>query len=437
MCMDDKLKLSHYNLVIDESAEEVQIWNTKRGSIVRLEKNVYDELKKGCFDGAVSQYIDSLVKEGIVVPKDLNEQQEIIFCARQRQYSTGRESLGFVVAPTLACNFSCPYCFEHGINRGGCMSEEVQRQFAEFLKNKIKDNARVKNVRITWFGGEPLLAYDKVIVPLQNAIIRLCDEAGVNVSFSIITNGYYLTEEKFDFLFKNGHTKFVQITLDGSESEYVKRKGTTAEAYHKVVDNILNLSDYLYKASLSVKINVRLNADNANYENIKALVLNLKKDGRFHSNINFALERLREYGSCQALNDYCTTDEFENLKYDFDNFIGKSFKFPEPKTVFCGQHCMNVFCVGVNGELYKCEHDLGIPEHVVGNIKSGLTYNEYFLGFMDQPLPDKCLSCQILPVCMGGCPHRRFTNGGSAECDFTIKNLVKSVKKFISEKEEK
>lgn len=432
---DKGVKLSIYNLIVDESATELNIWNTKRGSIVKLEKHIYDKLAQGCFNGEVAQYIDTLLKEGIVVPQNLNEQQEIIFRARQRQYSTGRDSLGFVVAPTLACNFCCPYCFEHGIDRKGTMSSAVQEEFVECLRNKINDNLQIKNVRITWFGGEPLLAFDKVIVPLQRALIELCSKQERNIHFSIITNGYYLTEEKYDFLFKEGRTKFVQITLDGSEKEYVKRKGTKPEAFYKVVNNILNLSEYLHNNSLGVKLNIRLNADNANYANIKDLILNLKKDERFHDNINFSLERLREYDQCQSLTDYCTTDEFENLKYDFEDFIGQSFKFPEPKTVFCGQHCMNVFCIGPNGEVYKCEHDLGIPEHIIGNIKTGLSFNKYFLEFMDQPLPQKCLSCSILPVCMGGCPHRRFSNDGDVECDFTVANLIKSVKRFILKKE--
>ena len=96
---------------------------------------------------------------------------------------------------------------------------------------------------------------------------------------------------------------------------------------------------------------------------------------------------------------------------------------------------MNVFCVGINGELYKCEHDIGIQKHAVGNIRNGLTYNKYFLDFMDLPLPKKCLNCKILPVCMGGCPHRRLMNNNNTECDFTINNLIKVVKHFISEKE--
>lgn len=76
---NNALKLSYYNLVVDETATELYIWNTKRGSIVKLEKQIYEKVTQGCFNGKVIQYIDALTKEGIVVPKDLDEQQEIIF----------------------------------------------------------------------------------------------------------------------------------------------------------------------------------------------------------------------------------------------------------------------------------------------------------------------------------------------------------------------
>ena len=437
MGADNKYKSSYYNLVINESETTVHIWNVKHGSVIELETPLYEELKQNRLNSGVLKYRDALIKEGIIVPESLDEQQEIIFSARQRQYSIGRDSFGLVLAPTLNCNYHCPYCFERGVERDGYMSDEVQQTLIRALSEKLEGNTKIKRARITWFGGEPLLAYDKVIVPLQKSIIELCKKLGIQTAFSIITNGYYLTSEKYDFLFKDCNTKFVQITLDGSENDYAKRKATAVESFRRVVENVLDLSEYVHKNKLDVNLNIRLNADNTNYPNIKELVIKLKIEKRFQDNINFSLERLREYGPCQSLNNYCSTEEFENLKFDFDDFVGKPLKFFEPKPVFCGQHCMNVFCIGVNGEIYKCEHDFGVPEHAIGNIKYGLSYNRYFSEFMDQPLPEKCMTCQILPVCMGGCPHRRLENHGCVECDYTIKNVIKSARRFVLGKEVK
>lgn len=432
-----KLKPSFYNLVVDETDDEVYLWNAKRGSVVKLERTLFEEIGRQPLGDAVALHREDLVKAGFLVPADLDELQEILFYAKQRQYSLGHDSFGLVIAPTMDCNFHCPYCFENGIERKGHMSAEVQHALSDAIAQKLKEDRGIKRVRITWFGGEPLLAYDDAIVPLQKALIDLCEAAGVQIAFSLITNGFYLTEEKYDVLFRNGHTKFVQITLDGSGTEYAKRKGTSTEAFDRVIGNLLDLSECAHLEGWELKINVRFNADNENYSNIKELVSFMKSDRRFHENIYFALERLRKYGDCHSLGQYCTTEEFEDLKYDFDEFVGQPFKFCEPKTVFCGQHCMNVFCVGVHGEIYKCEHDFGIPDHSIGTIGDGLTYRKYFLEFMDQPLPKKCMECKILPVCMGGCPHRRLANGGRAECDYTVRNQIRAVKRYILKKEVK
>lgn len=428
-----KYKLSYYNLPVRETDTSIFIWNAKRGSIVELEKEMWALLENGDFQNErISAHSDSLHKQGIIVNSDLNEYDEIIFCAKQRQYAMGQDSFGLVIAPTLSCNYHCPYCFEHLIKgQNDIMSESVIDSIIATLSQKFSSSPHIKKARITWFGGEPLLAYDKVIVPLQKRVMELCKEHGIMFGASIITNGYFLTKEKFGFLFKENSTKFVQITFDGTEEEYYIRKGTTREAYHRVVHNILDLSEYLAENGLDVKVNIRLNVDNKNFDSIKEFVRKLKLDEKYHDNIVFSLARLRSYDFCKDFNSYCNTDEYEKIEAEFNDYVEKAPKIIEPKLTFCGQHCMNVFCVGVHGELYKCEHDFGVEAHAVGHIDTGLSYNQYFNDFMEQPLPAKCETCKILPVCMGGCPHRRLANKQQVECEHSVENLIKSVDKYI------
>lgn len=429
-------KLSFYNIVTLDKGDSKYIWNTKKGSIVELESEVWDSLCAGDFENErVREYADALYKEGIIVNKDLNELEQIVFRAKQKQFAVGQKSFGMVIAPTMACNYNCPYCFE-GAAKEQCavMSQQVMDAIVKAWRFKLEGTLGIEEARITWFGGEPLLTYDRVIVPLQTRLVELCREKNIAFGASIITNGYFLTEEKYDFLFGSGVVKFVQITIDGTEKEYCKRKGTTAEAYHRVINNILNLSKYCTDNKLKTKINIRVNIDKSNYEDIKRVVDYLRQDDRYGKNIVYTPARLRDYDFCKELDSYCTTDEYERLQYDFEDYVEKPPRIIEPKTTFCGQHCMNVFCVGANGDLYKCEHDFGIKEHAVGNISTGLTYNKYFADFMYQPLPEKCNTCVILPVCMGGCPHRRLMTGQNFECEHTVENMKRSVNRYILSK---
>ena len=46
MNTDHAWKLSYYNLIIDDFNDVVCIWNTKRGSVVQLDKDTYSCFEK-------------------------------------------------------------------------------------------------------------------------------------------------------------------------------------------------------------------------------------------------------------------------------------------------------------------------------------------------------------------------------------------------------
>ena len=430
---NNEYKASFYNIVVDENDNNKYIWNSKRGSIVELENELFDLLMKGDFDNdKMAPLMDDLCAEGFVVPKGNNEYEEILFHSRMRQFSLVQDSCGLVITPTMNCNYRCPYCFEStATSKREVMSPEVIDDVVKAVGKYFDEFDKCKQCRITWFGGEPLLGYDKVIVPLQSKLVALASKRGFDIRFNIITNGFFLTEDKFEFMFKKNFTKYVQVTFDGTAEEYAKRKGVTTDAYYRVFDNIMNLSKYIKDNDLDARVNIRLNVDNDNYPSLLEFVDNVRNDTRYSDCFTFALERLRAYDSCKTLNNYCSTEEFEMLEREFNAYVGKAPKVPEPKLTFCGQNCMNVFCVGVKGELYKCEHDFGIREHSVGNIRTGLNYSQYMNDFLNQPMPEKCKECKLVPICLGGCPHRRLANKQKVECDFTIENVKKSIRNYI------
>ena len=64
------------------------------------------------------------------------------------------DSLMLTIAITRACNFDCSYCFE-GNRTGKPMSDEVIEKLIRFI-----ENYHTPKMSITWYGGEPLLAFD-------------------------------------------------------------------------------------------------------------------------------------------------------------------------------------------------------------------------------------------------------------------------------------
>ena len=71
-------------------------------------------------------------------------------------------------------------------------------------------------MKVTWFGGEPLLA-PEIVESLSQRLIALADECGVEYDAGFITNGYLLDQDTVDML---ARCKVValQTTLAGEPS---------------------------------------------------------------------------------------------------------------------------------------------------------------------------------------------------------------------------
>ena len=91
----------------------------------------------------------------------------------------------------------CPYCFEK--HRRKKMSKKVQNDILNFIERTIRFT-KVDKIYITWFGGEPLLAYD-VIDSLSQRMIELANKWKIQYSASIVTNGFLLTQKIVDMLY--------------------------------------------------------------------------------------------------------------------------------------------------------------------------------------------------------------------------------------------
>ncbi len=168
-------------------------------------------------------------KQKIFVESDEDEILQIKFLKYLARYN--KEIINLTIAPTLDCNFNCEYCFEE--NRiQEYMNDETENAIIEYI-NTIGEN---KDVRITWYGGEPLLDKKRIY-----SISRKVQEKH-NLLSSIITNGYLLDKEFIDDL-KNLNIISIQITIDGSEDTHNRRRPhKNGKSYNVIMSNL----EYLY-----------------------------------------------------------------------------------------------------------------------------------------------------------------------------------------------
>lgn len=115
-----------------------------------------------------SPHIIELLKE-IEFIKLENEDEE----KHQREIKMAKidndEDLFLTIIPTTNCNFKCVYCYEE--YNPLTINEAMQQNIVNFVMNKIK---KCRNLYVSWFGGEPLLALDK-IKALSNEFIKIAN----------------------------------------------------------------------------------------------------------------------------------------------------------------------------------------------------------------------------------------------------------------------
>ena len=419
-------KNSMFNVELEEDNDYAAIWNTNSGAIIKLDKEVWDDLQCNNFDGVAKKYIEGLSEQGLIVPKDLDEVR-CIFVGKKRAQYENYGTISLVIAPTLGCNFRCTYCFENTTSHMEHMSLEVQDQIVKYVKDMIASGTYHK-LDISWFGGEPLLGYEDVIKPLSERFMALCKENDMKYSAGIVTNGYFLDLDVMKGLICDYKVTDFQITFDGTREAYCKAKRTNEKAYERVKDNMFELSRFVKENQLNIALNIRLNVDRNNYEDLKKFVAECQSDSRYCDNLDFYLGHLQGEGE-----NFLSLAEFEALENDFEEVTHKSaHSVWTKKGIWCKQQNFNNFCVGPNGELYKCERHFGVKEKIVGNISYGYDYNDCFYSIMNVEVAEKCKSCELLPVCLGGCPHCAMNSKCGCDCISTIEYAKRLAKKQVN-----
>ena len=137
----------------------------------------FNTLTKQCVEGRLPEAAkagegyDEWITGQFLVPADKDEcayYNQI--SALMRAYSKKKEVRGYTILPTLDCNARCVYCYEEG-TKPVSMSSETVEQTIRFIRN----NCGGSEVKLSWFGGEPLLRPD--------IIDRIC--AGVGEAWNI------------------------------------------------------------------------------------------------------------------------------------------------------------------------------------------------------------------------------------------------------------
>lgn len=429
------MKPSIFNFIWPaEQRDKVIVFNSRTTALIELDKDCAEVLNKPCFDFEELSFGNRLLVEGMkeggfVVDDEIDELKVVKFTYNRRKYAPGGMSL--TITPTLLCNFACTYCFQQpgeGEDRPNCthtvMSKPVQQELFNFVSRAVKN---LKSLQVTWYGGEPLLARE-VIFDLSEKFIRLAAENNITYLAYMVTNGYLADENRTIQELKESRISVIQVTLDGPPEVHNRRrmlKAGRGPTFERILNNIRLFIGH------GLAVHLRINVDRLNMENVEELLDILESENLKDIQKIYLGQVHADTAGCKSVESFCTTtEEFTHFNCAFHNTLarrgfmsGKTPHYPRFGTN-CTANRLNAFVIDPDGDLYKCWHEAGNKPFSIGNIAG-----------LDKPRDRKqrmreirwltwepfeyagCLSCKLVPVCMGGCGYRAmYVNDNKPDC---------------------
>lgn len=378
-------------------------------SLRTLRKDNIPEELKDCYNAAYSGHF--------IVEDEVDELKELSIKRNFTKYNI--ESLGLTIAPTLACNFKCIYCYE--TSKPGIMSEKTQSDLIAFVRNHIKT---IKSLEVSWYGGEPLLSKE-IIYSLSEKLLDLCSQNNVEYNAYIISNGSLLDDLTISKL-EEFKVKGIQITLDGPpeihNSRRICRSGEGSfDIIIEHINRVLQLSN--------IQVSIRINLDRTNSNRLKDL-LKILSERLISKDVKISFGQVTaSTDACKSIESSCYNNkEFAKeilnyysllTEYGFDKY--NKFPYPQLMLNYCCAELINSFVIDHEGYMYKCWNEIGNHESSVGNISDtsyDLTNYRNAKWVERNPISyDDCKNCALLPVCMGGCPHNDISLKNNHKCD--------------------
>ncbi|WP_369345668.1 radical SAM protein [Caldalkalibacillus mannanilyticus] len=204
-----------------------------------------------------------MCESGFLVPSGTKEFER---AEELHQALKAEKSSHLVLLTTEACNFRCSYCYQTFAQ--GMMTEETIQGLKAHVAQSVQ---HLEHLSISWFGGEPLLAYESII-ELSDSFLKSCAENHVSYSADMSTNGYFLTKERCKELLKRNVRRYM-ITLDGVGEVHDRRRTLVGGSgtYEKIIHQLKEIQEL----DDSFVIDLRVNFDEENVEDIPELLRTL------------------------------------------------------------------------------------------------------------------------------------------------------------------
>lgn len=367
-------------------------------------------------------FYNHLLDKNFIVDESVNEVEEVKKLVKKIDIDDD-SVYSLIINPTMNCNFKCWYCYENHIKKSK-MSKDTLQNIISLVEN-ILQNKSLKKLTLSWFGGEPLLQYQDVVLPLLKEVKSLIGIHKKEFTSNFTSNGL-LINEKMLLELKSLNVVHFQITLDGHRERHNKVRYISEKkgSYDKIVDNI--------KLALKhdFRVTVRLNLSEETFDdetyNLINDFSNLNSNER--KNLIFSFHKVWQ--------------EEKPLDFDISNLINhfEANKFNITKITdldtvrdSCYADKKNQATINYNGDVFKCTARDFSSESKEGVLEKNGTINwnnKYYERLNSKFKNPPCLKCRILPICNGGCSQNAIENADEEYCvyDFDENKKLDKVK---------
>lgn len=397
------MKQSKYNCILQDNTGMV-IYNAATDQLVALTPqlaNIFNEGKAAPekIKAQHAELYDHLLQKGIFVCDEADETETYIRKREEYERSSGEYTI--TINPTLACNMSCWYCYESHKNMPA-MSADVKQSVLLLIDKLLADN-KLKKLNLSFFGGEPLLYFDKVVVDIINHAKMQCKAFDAKLSIHFTTNAYLLTDSVLKQL--EGLDVSFQITIDGGKQVHdsVRKTKGGEPTYARIVEHIHQT------LSRGFSVGVRFNYTAKSIPSFIDVVKDFSHLPQEQKHlVNFTFQRVWQDNEGDASQVEQQVEHIEGAFEQAGLFVNNAKSYIVP---YCYADGVNTAVVNYNGDLFKCTARDFAPKSKEGTLAADgtLRWNERLRKRMSiRHGSDICLQCRIYPICHGGCSQMKL-----------------------------
>lgn len=334
------------------------------------------------------------------------------------------------------CNLACVYCFVQ--QKPHYMTLDTAKSAVDLIVNNynIKKEkgwlGKDERKGVTFFGGEPMLMYDQIIVPLIKYI-----ENTYNINefhFDITTNGTLLNEERLVFMSK--YSIYPLLSIDGDrETQNHNRpckNHSDDSSFDLISKNIPIILKYfpnatfrstVYKDSIQNLFTDYLYAEKMGFKNYVCIpdVRSQNWTEEDLDNYKNELFKIIAYILTYYLHNEEPKTNFGNLNKMILKILYHDLNNEKDLNTFSIHRCglgITSFSVNYKGDFFTCQEQdsRNTGEYFYfGNLKDGIDIDKHTKILMDYitskggcEKEDNCKDCLLKSCCSHGCPSTQY-----------------------------